>query len=197
MMLEPIDPETAVELYIAEKEAEQAKATIRSHRSRLNFFVEWCDERGIDNLNELTGRQLHEYCLWRRNTGNLALASEKTQMDTLRVFIRWLGTIDGVDPGLYLKVQSPSLSLDDETRDVMLDTERAEETLEYLQKCEYASLRHVTMSLLWHTMMRRGAARALDVNDYDPEGQFLKIVNRPDTGTRIKNGSRGERLIAL
>jgi site-specific recombinase XerD len=103
MELEPIDPETALDLYLAEKETEVAKATLDSHRSRLGFFLQWCDERGIDNLNDLTGRRLHEYRLWRRNVGELSPASEKTQMDTVRVFIRWLGTVDGVDPDLHLK----------------------------------------------------------------------------------------------
>ncbi len=66
MDLEPIDPETALDLYLAEKESEYAASTIGSHRSRLNFFVRWCAEHGIDDLNDLTGRQLHEFRLWRR-----------------------------------------------------------------------------------------------------------------------------------
>ena len=85
MSLEPFDLETGVELYLADREAEVAKATLYSHSSRLGHFVRWCDEEGIGNLNELTGRSLHEYRLWRRNEGNLAPATEKTQMNTLRV----------------------------------------------------------------------------------------------------------------
>ncbi|WP_336021515.1 tyrosine-type recombinase/integrase [Halobellus salinisoli] len=197
MTLEPIDPETAVELYLTERETELASTTLSSHRSRLEFFTEWCDEQDIENLNELTGRKLHEFRLWRRNTGDLAPPSEKSQMDTLRVFVRWLGTIDGVDPELYLKVRSPSVNPEDEAKDVMLESDAAEQILQYLQKYEYASIQHVTVSLLWHTMMRRGAAHALDVEDYNPEEQYLEVVNRPDTGTRLKNGNRGERLIAL
>lgn len=65
MTLEPIDPETALELYLAEREAEAAVSTIRSHGSRLSHFVRWCDEREIDTLNDLTGRKLHEYRPWR------------------------------------------------------------------------------------------------------------------------------------
>ncbi|WP_321169772.1 site-specific integrase [Halorarum salinum] len=91
MELEPIDPETALELYIAEKEMELSKSTLRSHRSRLGHFIRWCDERDITNLNELTGRKLQEFRLWRRNDGDLCKVSVKTQIDTLRVFIRWLG----------------------------------------------------------------------------------------------------------
>ncbi|WP_312911345.1 tyrosine-type recombinase/integrase [Natronosalvus caseinilyticus] len=197
MTLEPIDPETALELYLAERETECSEATIYSHRMRLGFFLRWCGKRDIENLNTLTGRRLHEYRLWRRNVGDLSKTSEKTQMDTLRVFIRWLESIDGVEQDLHLKVLSPNVTPDENTRDVMLDAEDAEPMLEYLERYEYASLEHVTLSLFWHTMMRVGAARALDLEDYDPEGQCLEVRHRPESGTPIKNQRRGERMVAL
>lgn len=197
MSLEPIEPDEAVELYLADRKTELAEATLGAHRSRLSFFVKWCERKDIENLNELTGRKLHEYRLWRRNDGDLAPPSEKSQMDTLRVFVRYLTTIDAVEPGLDQKVRVPTITPDENSRDVMLDGEDAEEILEYLETYEYASVEHVTPSLLWRTMLRRGAAHSLDVRDYDPEDQFLEVVHRPDTGTPIKNGGSGERLIAL
>jgi site-specific recombinase XerD len=75
--LEPISTEEAVELYLTEKRPEFAQATLRSHRSRLRHFIRWCDTENISNLNSLTGRDLHRYRLWRREDGDLALASEK------------------------------------------------------------------------------------------------------------------------
>ena len=75
LILEPIDPETAVELYLAEREPEVAVSTLRSHRTRLGHFVRWCDERDIDTLNDLTGRALHEYRLWLRNDGDLSITT--------------------------------------------------------------------------------------------------------------------------
>lgn len=197
MELEPIDPQTAVELYLADRGAELADVTLTSHRSRLKFFVEWCEERDIDNLNELTGRKVNEYRLWRRNTGDLAPASENCQMDTLRVFVRWLEAIDGAPQDLHQKVRSPTVGREEGSRDVMLVPNDAEELLTYLETYQYASVEHVTLTLLWRTMMRRGAAHGLDVDDYHPEDQCLEIVHRPDTDTPIKNGKRGQRLVAL
>ncbi len=69
MSLEPIDPETALELYLAERENELTEATLYSHRSRIGHFVRWCNKQDIHNLNELIGRQLHRYRLWRRDEG--------------------------------------------------------------------------------------------------------------------------------
>jgi integrase len=197
MNLEPIDPETAVELYLADRETEVAKATLYSHSSRLGHFVRWCDEEDIDNLNELSGRTLHEYRLWRRREGDLAPATEKTQMDTLRVFIRWAESIDAVIDDLHTKVRSPVLRDGQNVRDVMLDSDRAEEILSYLERYEYASRPHVALTLMWHTMMRVGAIHSLDVEDYNVSEQSLAVIHRPEVGTTIKNGKRGERLVAI
>lgn len=197
MDLEPIRPETALKLYSSDKRNEVTEATLYSHESRLGHFMRWCNEQNITNLNNLSGRQLQEYRRWRRNEGNLAPASEKTQMDTLRVFIRWLESMDGVKPDLSTKVLSPTLTADQNTRDVMLDDERATSILAYLEKYQYASLEHVTLALLWHTMMRIGAARALDIVDYNSDDQFIEVHHRPELGTPIKNKGDGERLVAL
>ena len=197
MSLEPIDPETALELYLADKENDLAEASLEAHEYRLNHFVRWCNQQDITNLNTLTGRQLHRYRLWRRDDGNLSKVAEKTQMDTVRVFIRWLESIDGVEQDLSEKVLSPSITPDENSRDVMLDTDRATEVLAYLEKFEYATIEHVAIALMWHTMMRVGGVHALDVEDYDPDEQYLEVRHRPDTGTPIKNKGDGERLVAL
>lgn len=109
MDLEPIEPQAAVELYLADREREVACSALRSQRSRLQFFVEWCEDEGITNLNKLTGRDLNEYRIWRRNDGDLVPASENCQMDTLRVFLRWLELIEGVPKDFHENVWSPAI----------------------------------------------------------------------------------------
>jgi integrase len=195
--LEPIEPADAVELYLTEKESEVSEWTLYSHNSRLGHFLRWCEEEDVDNLNGLSGRDLKRYKLWRRDDGDLNNVTLKTQMDTLRVFIRWCESIDAVTPDLSEKVISPDLDHDDNVRSVMLNPEDGERVLEYLQKYEYASLEHVTLAVLWRGSLRRGAAVALDVGDYDPEARRLTVRHRPDTETPIKNKGRGERVIAL
>lgn len=197
MSLEPIDPETALDLYLTDREPDVTEATLYSHRSRLGHFVSWCEQQDIANLNELTGRKLHQYRLWRRSDGDLSPATEKTQMDTVRVFVKWLESVDGVEADLHTKVRSPTLTGDDNVRDVMLNTERADRILEYLRTYEYASRVHVTLALMWHTMMRVGAIHALDCSDFDSVEQSLQVVHRPDSKTPIKNAESGERYIAL
>lgn len=195
--LEPIDPSTAQQLYLEHKANEASENTVRTHRYRTNHFVRWCGEENIDNLNDLTGRDIHKFRLWRKEVGELNTVSLHSQMSTLRVFLKWAATIEAVTPNLYTKVMVSKIPEEDQHRDEMLSHERAEEVLTHLSDYYYASLKHALVSVLWETGMRIGAARALDIQDVDLENQRLKLVHRPDTGTRLKNATGGERFVAI
>ena len=195
--LEPIDPATAQRLYLDYKDSEYAKKTVQGHRYRTNHFVRWCDQEGIENLNNLSGRDLHQYKLWRKEDGNLNKVSLTTQMSTIRVFLKWAASIDAVDPNLYTKVLVPQVSGKEEQRDELLEAKRANEILEHLSVYEYASLKHVLLAHLWETGMRMGAVMGLDVGDVNFDEKFLSVRHRPEPGTPLKNGEGGERLIAI
>ncbi|WP_115863887.1 site-specific integrase [Halorussus litoreus] len=84
----------------------------QAHWYRLKHFLRWCDEKNITNRNSLTGRKLYEYRTWRRNDGDLNTVSLRTQLSTLRKFIRFCETIDGVEDGLYDSIVLPTLDED-------------------------------------------------------------------------------------
>ena len=194
-LLEPIHTVEAKKMYLRERSTDASDATIQAHHYRLDHFVRWCEIEGIDNMNDLSGRDLHRYKLWRQEEGDLNQVSLKTQMDTLRVFIRWCESIDAVKRDLHTSVLSPTLSDGENQRDVMLDPEEAEALLDYLGQFQYASRAHTLLTLLWHTGLRIGGAYALDVSDYDPEEMRLEIQHRPETP--LKNKDEGGRLVAL
>lgn len=195
--LEPTEPEDALKLYLKDKARECRKSTVDSHWSRLGFFVDWCAKQGIDNLNDLSARDLHEYRVWRRE--DLSINTEKTQMDTLRVFVEWCETIDAVPSGLFKKIKSPSIPDEEAAKETTLHVSRGKEILAHLDRFAYASIEHVAWVLLTETGMRIGAVRALDVGDYRPDADqpHLDVVHRPKTGTPIKNGPRGERRVGV
>ena len=56
---------------------------------------------------------------------------------------------------------------------------------------------HLLLEVLWHTGIRIGAECGLDVDDYNPDKQYLELAHRPDSGTALKNQKQGERLVAL
>jgi site-specific recombinase XerD len=195
--LEPVTPTEAKEMYLAQRRGEVAEATLQAHHYRLKQFVEWCESTDLTNLNELTARGLHKYRLHRKETDDLCKVTLRTQLSTLRVFMKFLESIDGVEQGLHDKMLIPSMEAGEGTRDRMLEQDSAEAMLNYLHTYEYASKRHALLSVLWATGCRMGGAHSLDLSDFDAEGQSLAFRHRPEQGTRLKNKQSGERLCAL
>jgi len=88
--LTPIDPAAAVKLYLKDREAELASATLRSHRSRLQWFVQWYDDEGIGSMHDLDAATLRGYQHWRREHGDDPNAvTVKSQIDTVRQLFKW------------------------------------------------------------------------------------------------------------
>lgn len=202
--LEPIPPQRAVEMHLDRMKEDRAEWTRTTHQSELRPFVEWCREEGsIDNLNELSGRDLYEYRIWRREGGyskskvdELAKKTLHSNLSTLRSFLRFCGEIEAVPSDLYEKVPLVTLTRDDEVSDSYLRPERAADIIEYLSRYEYASRDHVVWSLIWHTGARLGAVRALDLSDLELDGNkpSVEFVHRPGTGTPLKNDAASERV---
>ncbi|WP_240756769.1 tyrosine-type recombinase/integrase [Natronorubrum bangense] len=195
--LEPLDPEEGVEMYHNHRADELAKSSQRAHRMRLSHFIRWCNEQEIDNINELTGRKLHQYRLWRKRDGNLNRVSVRTQLSTIKQAIKLWESIDAVEPDLHEKVDIPELDKGENARSVMIEANQADAILEHLERFEHASRRHVIFLLLWRTAMRTGTLRSLDVDDVDLKEGYIRVVHRADYGTPLKNKSGGERYVAI
>jgi hypothetical protein len=86
--LEPIDPCTARELYLDHKATHCTAATVHGHCYRTRHIVDWCEENDIDNLNDLTGRDLNEFRLWHMEEHFINQMSLRQHMCTLRVFLK-------------------------------------------------------------------------------------------------------------
>ncbi len=200
--LEAIDPETAIDLYLSDRRQELRESSLASHRSALNFFGDWCDQNGVTNLNNLNGRQLQEYRVWRREeapvkTDTLSKESEKTQQDILRQFIKYCESISAVKSGLHEKVLSPTVTSEEASRTDTLGDDRASDILHWLNKFVYASLVHVVWELITDTGLRIGTLVALDLGDYCPDGDPPHLRIRHRESTPLKNGNSAERLVAL
>ena len=196
--LEPIAPEAAVDLYLDHRQDDVSEETLKSHRYRLEQFVDWCKQEELTNMNDVSGRDLHAYRVHRRDEGELKSVSLQGQLSTLRVFLGFCASIDAVPEGLRSKVMLPTVSGSEEASETNLDTSRAEAMLDYLDRYHYASREHVITLLLWRTGMRSGAVRALDLDDCQLDGEpALELVHRPEEDTPLKNAEKGERWVAL
>jgi site-specific recombinase XerD len=193
--LEPLTPEEAVELYLKQRKADLSEKTLTNHRYRLNSFLEWCSESEIDNLNQLSGRDLHRFRTWRAEEVNKVTL--RGILATIRVFLEFCAEIDGVEPGLRERVRLPQVDPDEAAREIKIEQAHAASILDHLDQFRYASREHVIFSILWHTGIRLGSLRAFDVDDFERESPCLKLRHRPKTKTPLKNGKGAERAIAI
>lgn len=195
--LEPLAPEDALEMYIQQREDELAESTLRTHQSRISHFVTWCHEQDLTNLNDLTGRNIQEFRTWRKD--DLEPTSFKSNMRTFRIFLEKCAQFDGVRSDLPSKVDIPSLSINQQSRDDMVPASQAKEILNYLSKYHYASLEHIVWLLLAGTGMRTCELQALDLDDHETtdSGGVLRLTHRPDSGTSLKNKNRSERAVHI
>ena len=200
--LQSITPEEAVNWYLRNRRNELAESSLYTHRSSLNHFIEWTNIVGIDDLNELDGRKLQTYFDWRveeapNSVDELAPKSEKTQIDITRKFVEFCGSIDAVPPSLHQKIPSFRIKKADEVRTELLEMDRIEEILDYLETYHYASRDHVIWTLLAEFGPRIGALQSLDVEDIDPDQEALRLQYRPEDGTSLKNDIDSERYVSL
>jgi len=193
--LEPTTPAEAVEWYLAERDPELSEKSLQNQQYRLSQFITFCEEHEVDNLNALTGRDLHRFRVWRSE--DIKTVTLQGELQTLRVFLEFCAAIDAVEPGMRERVQLPEIEPEDEARDEHLAANRAEAILEHLERFAYASRDHIVVAILWHTGIRLGSLRAFDVGDFDPDAQCLDLRHRPDTGTPLKNKAAAERSIAV
>jgi len=200
--LDPIGPREAVQLYLDHREPELSEKSLENHRYRLDAFVAFCTEAGIENLNALTGRDLHKFRVWRRNGegkhyDEISKVTLYGNLQTLRKFLEFCSSIDAVEQGMRERVLIPNLEDEEISKDEFLDEDRAVAILDFLDQFRYASREHVVISLLWHTGMRLGSLRAIDVDDFDADARCLDLVHRPASGTPLKNKQAAERSIAV
>ncbi|WP_390884085.1 tyrosine-type recombinase/integrase [Halapricum hydrolyticum] len=197
MYSEPISPSQAIEEYLTARSNELADATVQNHRYRLKQFRLWCDEVEFTDMRELSGRETESFRLARESEGLAPMTVRNHQM-TLRVFVEWCETQGYVKPGVSEKIRTPAVAKSDRTRDDKISHETAQDMINSLSRFEYGSLRHVLIHVLYHTGMRTGAARALDVDDFvlDPD-PHLQVRHRPETGTPLKRGIDGERNVSI
>ena len=172
--------------------------TVTSYRTRLRYLRQFCDKKGITDLRDFRAHHTDEYHNFLR--AQPQLESRKTIRDilgTLRKFLRYCERREVFDSGFHEIVILPDLSGKEGMDDTWLPREEAKEIVAHLAKFEPFSKEHVVWVLLTETGIRQSTLYAFDLDDYDSEERYVEAVNREETGTRLKNGSDGEREISL
>lgn len=194
-MLDPMSPEEAVTEYLEDRRTDLAPSSHENHTYRCQRFIEWADQYGLTNMNDLTGRKLHEFRKWRQEDVNAVTL--KTQLGTIRLFLRFCERLNAVPADMDQKLSLPTIGYNEDVNDDVLTAEEATAILDYCETYEYATLRHTAFYLIWHTGMRSGTIRSLDLNDYYSEDRYIAVQHRPETGTPLKNKTASEREVTL
>lgn len=191
--LEPLAPTKGKSLYLESRSDELAARSLELHEKHIGSFVAWCRSNGIENMNDVTARSVHEYRLSIRD--GFAQSTLSIYLSTIRQFVRFCESIDAVHDGVAEKIVLPDR--DRTARTETLEADDATAILSYLRKYHYGSRTHALMALLWHTGIRTGTVQALDVSDFEGERERLRVRHRPETDTPLKNSKNAERYIAL
>lgn len=193
--LEPLAPTEAIAFYKDDRRNEVSEETLQSHGYRLQRFAEWCDDNSIENLNTITGRDIQHFKKYRSEEVNTVTL--KSQMDTLRVFLRFCESINGVQDGTADSVRSPPLNRKNVRNKDIVREGKAETILAYLNKYQYATLEHALLRYVWTTGCRIGGTHSIDLDDLHLRDDYVELEHRPETGTTLKNGYSGERAISI
>lgn len=193
--LEPLTPSEGIKLFLEDRRGDSSAATVQSYQYRLKQFQDWCDEKEIENLNPITGRDIQKFKIKRK--AEIKNVTLKGQMDTLRVFLRFCESVNAVRDGVAESVISPTVSREENVSNNILSVEEKDAILAYLTKYKYATFKHALFQLLWESGIRTGSAIGIDLDDVHLEAAYIRLRHRPDSETPLKNKKEGERDIAL
>lgn len=201
--LDPITPQDARQKYYENREDDVSYSSLNETiRPAVDQFVEWCETAGIENLNEVRGRDLNDFKSWcKQNTDNNKV-SLNGMLAAVRRFLVFCVSIEAVGKDVPGKVPMSNLSDDEEVCYEKPPRGQVERVLEYLETYEPGSRRHVEYAILKEIGNRVGSARVIDITDIDLEEQVIRFRHRPEKssdrkGTPLKNGTDGERSVNI
>lgn len=204
--LQPISPKRAQELYLEERQEDARYSTIQTVEQGTDLFTEWCINRGLNNMNNLTGRGLQDFKHYCKQNTEKNKISLNGMLSTVRRFLVFCVNIEAVSTDLPSKVPISKTADDEDVCYEKPSKEEVEQILQYLEKYEYASRRHVEFAIIHEIGCRVGALRAIDDPEdlaLDDDEPALKLRHRPEgkpdekKGTPLKNGKDGQRNVNI
>jgi site-specific recombinase XerD len=202
--LEPITPDEAISEFIDDKRDDITPKTADDYEKKLEYVREYFNKIGLENLNELNGREIKGYSKWRKHesSDNVDELSKKTMRDDLYLFadfLRFAEMIDAVEEETAEKVDPPNLDHGEGVRDVELEIDFIKDVTHYLSKYHYGSREHVVFKIIEETGRRLGCIHSLDLSDANLSGSdpYLEFRHHDDRNTRLKNKEKSEQDVNI
>lgn len=191
-------PREAMERWLDKLRVDKAESTISSYEYRLKHLIEWCEAEGITSIGELNGWILDKYEIHRRSEGMKRISLNK-ELGTVENFLEYCAKLGLVDESLPEKVDPPDITKEDQVDETRLHAEDARQLLSALDNNheDRHSRKHALLAVTWYVGCRLGGMQALDLEHYNSDDQTLEFVHNSEQDTPLKNGTSGERIVAL
>ncbi|MGZ0745755.1 tyrosine-type recombinase/integrase [Haloparvum sp. AD34] len=188
----------AVDLFIRRRRPEWKGETERTYRKNLEVFEEYAREADIETLEDLERWKVSGYTDYLLGQ-DWARATISTRQKNARTWLKFLEEQGYLELGTHLAIDSIQLEDGEESSDQMLEPEDAQRLLGFYRDSAKwrGTRRHALLEVIWHIGCRFAGIAALDVGDYDDEEGILKFRNRPESGTRLKEGDDHQRNAIL
>jgi site-specific recombinase XerD len=202
----PVAVDEAVKAYLGRRKSDgkTTQGTVETHRKRLNYLVEYCELEEIEHICDLRGHDIEQYREWRKieATEKVDVLAPKTiheHMKMIRVFISAMESMEYVAPGMAERVYVPDIVEEDETSDEILEYDRAEEILSHVTKAESGQAEEVVWRLFVRCGLILSSLHSIDKSDVktDVEVPHIKLRNRSEAGTKLKNRNDSERRVFI
>jgi integrase/recombinase XerD len=182
--------------HLAEKN--YSPSTIASRELYLRYFIEWCDERGLQRPQEITKPMLERYqrylFVYRKKDGEpLTTRSQHTRLTPIRGFFKWLARQNHILYNPASDIELPRL--EKRLPKHILSVKEVETVLGQPDVTTATGLRDRAMlETLYSTGMRRMELIGLKCFDIDAERGTVMI--RQGKGRKDRMIPIGERAIA-
>lgn len=180
------------------REKNYSATTIASREVYLRFFIEWCDERGIKQPQEVTRPIIERYqrfiFVYRKSNGQpLSTSSQHVRITPIRAWFRWLARQNFIlyNPAADLELPRMEKRLPKH----ILTVKEAEAVLAVPDLGTATGVRDRAMlEVLYSTGMRRMELLNLKVHDVDAERGTVMV--RQGKGKKDRMIPIGERAVA-
>lgn len=199
------EPPSLGELFdrFLDRRKNRSPSTKAQYKRTIPIFVNFAETKGVTSPISIEVETVEAF-VDKLQAKHDADATILTYTKNVRTWLKWISQRDLCEESVYKILDQNKLGLSPKARDEALSVKRARAILVDLRKKRRGSPQHTVIELLWNGGPRIGGAHSTDLRDFDPERSELKFRHRPQSGTRLKNGSErddtpgdGERNIAL
>ena len=169
----------------------RSPATIAQYKRTIPRFIDFAQKHELKYPGSITTEIVDEWVDTLFETHE-ADATIVTYTKNVRAWLNWISKRNLCTGSVVHILNKDDLGLAPNVRDAALPAAEAIGTLHRLQTQRRGANRHAIMELSWNVGLRLGSIHSLDVPDFHPEGNKLLLRHRPETGTRLKNGSEGD-----